>query len=319
MQIFIQLVLGVLGTAMLCYGADFLVRGGVRIANLLKIPSVIIGLTLVAFATSAPELVVSVNAALKGNGDISLGNVVGSNICNIGLILGLSALITPMTVNRKMLAFDTPILMLATALLTAFCLWTPGMSRVEAAVLLAVFVAFLWKNISTARKRPEDAEPADFDVESANKVPLWGAVLYILGGLALLVFGAQFLVDAAVFFAKLFKVSDAVIGLTIVAVGTSLPELATSAVAAYKGEKDIAVGNVVGSNIFNILAILGIAPMLRPIASSGISRVDLFVMCGITLAMGIMMASGKEIRRAEGAVLLLAYIGYLVWLVANAL
>lgn len=319
MQILLQIVLGVLGVAMLCYGADFLVRGGVRIATLMKIPSVIIGLTLVAFATSAPELVVSIDAAVKGNGDISLGNVVGSNICNIGLILGLSALIASMNVNRSLLQFDMPVLMIATALLSAFCLWSHGISRIEAAVFLVLFIVFLWKNVHSARKQPAGAEEPKPEEESAREVPLWGAILYILGGLAALVFGAQFLVDAAVFFAKLFKVSDAVIGLTIVAVGTSLPELATSAVAAYKGEKDIAVGNVVGSNIFNILSILGIAPLIRPIAGSTITGIDLLVMCGITLAMGIMMTAGKTIRRAEGAVLLLIYIGYMGWLVVNAL
>lgn len=315
----LSILLGCVGLAILTYGADFLVRGGVRLAEALRIPSVVIGLTLVSFATSAPELVVSIQSAIHGAGDISLGNVIGSNICNIALILGLSALIMPMKVNRRMLRFDTPILFVATALLTLFCLLYRGVNRWQALILLALFALFLGKNLRDAFAGKEvDMEELP---KSARPLPIWAALLFVVGGCVALALGAKWFVDGAVCIARLCHVSDAVIGLTIVSVGTSLPELATSAVAAFRGEDDIAVGNVVGSNIFNILAILGIAPLFRPVQAVAIQTADLAVMGGVTLLMiAMMLFAGKKnaIRRWEGALLLAIYIGYIAWLVVQA-
>lgn len=321
METVVQILLGIVGLVILTYGADFLVRGGVRIAEALKIPTVIIGLTLVAFATSAPELVVSIDSAIKNIGDISIGNVLGSNICNIALILGLSALIKPLTVNSRLLRFDTPVLFLATALLSAFCLITHGVNRIEALILLIVFAVFMFKNIRDAiqgKCPPPEIEEIPED-KVTKPMPLWQACGLVVLGLAGLVGGARLFVNGSVYVARLCHVSDAVIGLTIVAVGTSLPELATSVVAAIKGENDIAIGNVVGSNIFNILAILGIAPMIRPIQSAGIQMVDVATMCGVTILMTILMATGKTIRRWEGAVLFLSYVAYIAWLVYSSI
>lgn len=318
----VSILLGIVGLAFLCYGADLLVKGGVRIAEALRIPSVIIGLTLVSSATSAPELVVSIQAALAGSGDISLGNVVGSNICNIGLILGLAAVITPMKVNRGMLFFDTPVMIVTSVVLSAFVLMSQGMTRWQAGVLLLGFAAYLWKQLHDAlRERrvsgvpAEPPCPADNELPSSKRVmPLWGAVLLVVIGLAGLVLGAKLFVNGAIVVAKLCHVSDAVIGLTIVAVGTSLPELATSAVAAIRGEDDIAVGNVVGSNIFNILCILGIAPLISPFQAAGIQIVDLIAMVAFAAVLMVMSYTGRTIRRWEGAVLLIGYAGYVAFL-----
>ena len=318
----VSILLGLVGLAFLCYGADLLVKGGVRIAEALRIPSVIIGLTLVSSATSAPELVVSIQAALAGSGDISLGNVVGSNICNIGLILGLAAVITPMKVNRGMLFFDTPVMIVTSVVLSAFVLMSQGMTRWQAGVLLLGFAAYLWKQLHDAlRERSvsgvtaEPPCPAEGELPSSKRaMPLWGAVLLVVIGLAGLVLGAKLFVNGAIVVAKLCHVSDAVIGLTIVAVGTSLPELATSAVAAIRGEDDIAVGNVVGSNIFNILCILGIAPLISPFQAAGIQIVDLIAMVAFAAVLMVMSYTGRTIRRWEGAVLLIGYAGYVAFL-----
>ena len=318
----VSILLGIVGLAFLCYGADLLVKGGVRIAEALRIPSVIIGLTLVSSATSAPELVVSIQAALSGSGDISLGNVVGSNICNIGLILGLAAVITPMKVNRGMLFFDTPVMIVTSVVLSAFVLMSQGMTRWQAGVLLLGFAAYLWKQLHDAlRERSvsgvtaEPPCPAEGELPSSKRaMPLWGAVLLVVIGLAGLVLGAKLFVNGAIVVAKLCHVSDAVIGLTIVAVGTSLPELATSVVAAIRGEDDIAVGNVVGSNIFNILCILGIAPLISPFQAAGIQIVDLIAMVAFAAVLMVMSYTGRTIRRWEGAVLLIGYAGYVAFL-----
>ncbi|MGN0867750.1 MAG: calcium/sodium antiporter [Oligosphaeraceae bacterium] len=310
-----SILLGVLGLVLLTYGADLLVQGGVRIAETLGIPSVVIGLTLVSFATSAPELVVSIQAALGNAGDISLGNVVGSNICNTALILGVAALITPMTVHRRMLVFDTPVLVVASLLLLAFATLSRGIGRLQALVLLLLFAVYLGKHLRDALKGEE--VPMEETPRPEVPLPLWKASALVLLGLAGLVIGSKLFVNGAVVVARLLHVSDAVIGLTIVSVGTSLPELATSAVAAFRKENDIAVGNVVGSNIFNILAILGIAPLIRPIHSAGIHPLDLLVMAGVTILMLAMAYTGKTIRRWEGALLLLCYLGYMGWLVLH--
>lgn len=320
MQTILQILGGVAGLVLLYYGAEFLVMGGVRVANALKIPSIVIGLTLVAFATSAPELVVSIDSAIKGSGDISLGNVIGSNICNIGLILGLATLITPMNVKSRLLKIDTPVLFGASALLTFYLVLTRGVSRGQSAIFLICFIAYMAFTITDALRHPvvySDFSPETPDASAKKPMSIFLAILLVIIGIFALALGARFFVGSSVYFARLFHVSDALIGLTVVALGTSLPELATSTVAAIKGEKDIAVGNVVGSNIFNVLSILGIAPLIRPLKAVDIQSADLLTMCVLTVLMTIMMYTGKVLQRIEGAILLAVYIAYITYLCVN--
>ncbi|MCI5798952.1 MAG: calcium/sodium antiporter [Victivallales bacterium] len=312
MNTVLQIAAGIAGLVLLCYGADFLVRGGVQIAKKFKVTPLVIGLTLVALATSAPELVVGCDAALQGAGDIALGNVIGSNICNIALILGLSALITPLRVNPNLFKLDVP-LMLGASVLLAFFLWlSGGLNRLEGAVFFAGIIAYMAYSVHAARKSGEEVTEIEGDGKPLSIAFSIGLVLL---GLAMLVGGAKLLVGSAVWLAQLLGVTQAVIGLTIVAVGTSLPELATSVVAALKGERDIAIGNVVGSNIFNILAILGAAPILKPLKAANISPTDLAVMLFCAAVLYPIMKTGLVISRKEGAFLLLVYIGYTVWLI----
>lgn len=312
MNTVLQIAAGIAGLVLLCYGADFLVRGGVQIAKKFKVTPLVIGLTLVAFATSAPELVVSCDAALQGAGDIALGNVIGSNICNIALILGLSAFITPLRVNPNLFKLDVP-LMLGASVLLAFFLWlSGGLNRLEGAVFFAGIIAYVAYSVHAARKSGEEVTEVEGD---GKPLSIAFSIGFVLLGLAMLVGGAKLLVGSAVWLAQLLGVTQAVIGLTIVAVGTSLPELATSVVAALKGERDIAIGNVVGSNIFNILAILGAAPIVKPLKAANISPTDLAVMLFCAAVLYPIMKTGLVISRKEGAFLLLVYVGYTVRLI----
>jgi cation:H+ antiporter len=310
MNVFLQVAGGIAGLVLLYYGAEFLIKGGVSIALKLKIPALIIGLTLVAFGTSAPELVVSIDATLKGSGDISIGNVVGSNICNIALILGVSALIAPLNVHKKLLKFDLPLLTIASIAMAIFCLLSHGITRWQGGIFFAGIVAYTLYSIYAGKKDGS----GDDEVSNSKIFPYWLAFIFVIGGLAGLICGAKLFVNAAIFIAKAGGISDAVIGLTVVALGTSLPELATSVVAAIKGEQDIAIGNVIGSNIFNILCILGIAPLLTPIHAPEIDLIDLGTMLFLTVALFPLMRTGWKINRLEGAFLLLIYCGYTAYL-----
>ncbi len=319
MTAYLQICGGLIGLILLYYGAEFLVKGGVNIATRLKISPLVIGLTLVAFATSAPELVVSVDSALKGMGNISIGNVVGSNICNITLILGLCAVITPLRVNRKLFRLDVPALILSCLVFAGFCYYTKGINRWQGLLFVIAIIAYTVWSIAKAKqiekKNMKIAHDAEEKFGSEREFPVTLALVLIAAGLAGLIGGAKLFVGCAVYIAKALSVSDAVIGLTIVAVGTSLPELATSVVAAIKGEKDIAIGNVVGSNIFNVLAIMGLAPLFRPLHAPGISPVDLGLMVFCTLVLYPIMKTGYKISRKEGLFLLLVYIAYTIWLI----
>ena len=305
------------GLVLLYFGAEGLVRGSSSIALRLGVSPLLIGLTVVAFGTSAPELVVSLKAALMGQGDISVGNVVGSNICNIGLILAFSALIVPIKVASQIVRVDTPIMIAVTGL--ALVLLYDGMlSRLEGVFLFSLLVVYIIFSILLAKKKPADALSAEFSEEiKMSKKGLVLDLAMVIGGLVMLVFGARFLVDSAIEIARSIGLSEAVIGLTIVAIGTSLPEFATSLVAALKKEADIAVGNVVGSNIFNILGILGISAVVTPLSSSGITGIDLGVMATFALALWCFSITGHRISRAEGILMIVAYAGYVAWLVAR--
>ncbi len=311
------------GVALLYFGAEFLVRGGVRIASKLGVTPLVIGLTLVAFATSAPELVVSVTGALRGSGDLAVGNVVGSNICNIALILGATALLSPLPVKGQLLRFDMPLLLLVSAGFAAVGWWNEGIGRIAGVVFFSGLIGYTVWSVRQARREtarsPERAQ--EFESGEVREVPRGAAgVLVSLGlmtlGMAMLVGGGYWFVDGASVIGRACGLSEAVIGLTIVSVGTSLPEFATSLVAAARGESDIAVGNVVGSNLFNILCIMGLAPLVTPLQSSGILAADWGMMIFLTVLLYLFMYTKRRISRGEGAVLLaffIGYTGYLVW------
>ncbi len=297
------------GLAALYFGADYLVKGGSDIAGRFGISPLVIGLTLVAFATSAPELAVSVSSALQNNPGIAMGNVVGSNIANIGLILGICACIIPLNVNKRLLKKDVPLMIGAAVVLTLFYFMQNSLSRLAGGIFFCILLVDTVCNIVSSRKGSMQEE------NNGAVYPLYLAVIIVIASLGALVGGAKIFLLSAVYFAKLWHLSDAVIGLTVVAVGTSLPELATSVVAACKGEKDIALGNVIGSNIFNILGILGVTALIKPIPGGALNYIDFGVMGFFFLLLFVFMASGKTVSRMEGAILTLGYIGYTVYLV----
>ena len=328
LDLFRNLGLAVLGVALLYYGAEFLVKGGVSLALKAHISRLVIGLTLAAFATSAPELVVSIDSALRGSADISLGNVVGSNICNVALILGLCAVLHPMPFHANLKKFDLPVMLFAMLALTGLYFLSHGINRWEGAFFFLCILTYTTLNVilskkQEAKKAAETEAEADSgvdpEVEESMKKPLGVplALLAVAGGVAMLVFGAKSFLIAAVAFANAAGISEAVTGLTIVAVGTSLPELATSFVAALKGENDIAIGNIVGSNIFNVFCILGIVPVISPLMGQSIRGLDFAVMLGTSGALFLFGIFGKRLNRVQGALLLASYIAYTVYLVMH--
>ena len=301
---------GLIGLVLLYYGAEYLVRGGSAIASRSCVSPLVIGLTLVAFGTSAPELFVSTSAALHGLGDICIGNVVGSNICNIALILGLSALISPLAVNAELFKRDLPIMILASVVLTVVCLFCGGIGRVVGLLFTGGIVAYTVVGVrSSSEKCGGETPPPQEDI------PRGMAWLAVIGGLLALVGGAKLILMGAVAIEKHFGVADEFVALTVVAAGTSLPELATSVVAARKGEADIAIGNVVGSNIFNILGILGVSVLLKPVFIEGMDWVDFGMMLVTAIGLWPLMGARGRLGRFEGVLLLVVYGVYLWWLV----
>ncbi|MDP0501395.1 MAG: calcium/sodium antiporter [Verrucomicrobiota bacterium JB022] len=298
--------------ALLWFGAEGLVRGGAALVVRLGLTPLVVGLTVVAYGTSMPELLVSTRASLAGQGDIALGNVVGSNIFNICIILGLAAVIQPLKVQRQLMKLDVPV-MLAASFLFIPLFWDGVITRFEAGVFLVGLVAYTGINIYLARKESATVQTEAMEVPlKKGSVPL--EIAYLIGGLLVLVVGSHLLVDSSVTIARHLGLSEAVIGLTIVAAGTSMPELATSVVAALRRQADIAIGNVVGSNIYNLLGIVGVSGAIIPLRGPGLQPVDLAVMAGSTLLLLPLMRTGFLIRRWEGALLLAVYAGYLWWL-----
>jgi len=298
------------GLLVLSVGADALVRGAASLARRIGISPLVIGLTVVAIGTSLPELVVSLGAALQESGDMALGNIVGSNISNIALILGVSAVLQPMNVKAQVVRLDGPILAGASALLMVM-LVDGHLGRVDGLILAAGLLGYLYVSVRFARKEPA-AVMNEFDAGVPQQHPAWKDALFVGSGLVGLMGGAHFLVEGAVTIATSMGVSEVVVGLTIVAVGTSLPELATSVAAARRGEGDIAVGNAVGSSIFNILGILGVTVLVHPLATGSLTIVDGIVMTGLAVAVLPMMRSQFILSRREGAILLSCYGAYLV-------
>lgn len=307
----------VVGVVLVLWGADRLTEGAVSVAERLRVPQIVIGLTIVALGTSMPELCVSVVSALKGTPDLAVGNVVGSNIFNALLIVGVAALVAPMTILRSTVFKDVPCALVASVVLLMMCQNDWVITRLDGAILFVFFLVFMRltiKGATSAQPAPQAAE----EKEASAKQPMkgWLAGLWMVVGLAALIGGSNLFVGGATEVARALNVSDAVIGLTIVAGGTSLPELATSVVAAKKGNSGIAIGNVLGSNVLNILFILGLTGMISPMHIEGITNVDLYMMLVSTIMIWFFSFTKYTIERWEGAVLVLTFGGYMWYLLA---
>ena len=296
-----------IGFVLLIKGADFFVDGSSSIAGILKVPSVIIGLTIVAMGTSAPEAAVSINAGLAGNSDISLGNIIGSNIFNLLVVIGACAVIFPAKSNEDILKRDLWWNIGVSVLLFVLIL-DGSISRMEGIILLAVFIFYLGLMVRSAMKNRMDETPMDV-------MPLWKSLLFVAGGLAAVVFGGEMVVDNASLIAKAWGMSDTLVGLTIVAIGTSLPELVTSITASKKGDSGIALGNAVGSCLFNILFILGMASTLTPINAVPELIIDTAILIAVTILILIVAKTGKKTNRVEGIICVAAYIIYTAYII----
>ncbi len=310
----VNILMIIAGVVLVLWGADRLTDGAVALAERMEIPQIVIGLTIVALGTSAPEFCVSLVSALKGTADLAVGNVVGSNIFNTMLIVGVAAMVAPMTILPSTIKKDVPVALLASVALTVMVLMDGDLSRVDAALLFVGFLAFMWVTLRGAK--------GSHAIEQEQAAPRGYSVLKSVGllvlGLACLVVGSNIFVDGATSVAQTLGVSEAVIGLTIVAGGTSLPELATSVVAARKGNSGIAIGNVLGSNVLNILLILGAAGLICPMQVQGITLVDFAMMTISVLLLWLFSYTKLTVARWEGAVLTAIFLGYMGWLVAGA-
>ncbi len=316
----IQLLILVCGLLLILFGANFLVEGSSNVARRYGISEFVIGLTIVGIGTSAPEMVVSFLSSFRGNSDMAVGNIVGSNIFNTLLILGITAVIAPLTITKGNLRRDIPMNIIVTALLvllgmkgSIFGFGENSLNRLDGAILLALFVWYLYSSFRHGKNSEEDSG------EAAKPRALWISIALIAAGLAALIFGGRIFVSAASELARLFGVSDKFIAITVMAGGTSLPELATCIVAAAKGKGQLALGNILGSNISNILLILGGSALIRPLSFSGMSMVDLGVLAGASLFILLCayMFRKKELDRVEGAILFIAEIGYMWYLIAQ--
>ncbi len=297
------------GLALLTVGGELLVRGAAALALRLGLTPLIVGLTVVAFGTSSPELAVSLDAAVAGRGDVAVGNVVGSNICNVALILGLAALIRPMRIHAQLVRLDVP-LMIAASLGIVALLADGILGRGAGVVCVAILGIWVTVGVRVARRESREVEAEFSEGIAPPRARSWIYVLLVFAGLIALFAGGQLFVGGAVNLARTIGVSEAVIGLTIVAVGTSMPELATSLVGALRGQGDIAVGNIVGSNIFNLLGILGLAAIAAPIATVDIGWFDFGAMIAVAVLLLPMVRTGHTLNRFEGALLLAIYIAY---------
>jgi len=299
------------GLILLYFGANWLVQGAITLALHLGLSPLIVGLTVVALGTSVPEALVSVQAAIGHQGGIALGNVIGSNILNIALILGLSSLILPLKVDSHIVKADVPLLTGATFMLVVL-LEDFHISRMEGAFLLLCIVFYVTGNIMTVKRTsPEEDKIEGMEIPEDSGKTLWRDVGFLILGIVTLGFGANFLVTGAVDLARIFGLSEALIGLTIVSIGTGTPELATALMAAFRKTPDLAIGNVVGSNLFNIMFVLGIAGLVAPLDGKGISSVDLYVMLGVTILLLPTVWTGRILDRKEGFLFLAIYVGYL--------
>lgn len=310
-QTWAQALLLVLGIIVVLRAADWLTNGSVGLARRMGVPQFVIGLTIVAIGTSMPEFFVSLMSAVNGTPDLAVGNIVGSNIFNALLIVGVAAMVTPITILPSTVKKDIPVAVFASVLLMGMTL-DGRISRIDAAILFAFFLVFIWLTLRGA-KTGESTE----DAQTGKQLTVGKSIWFMLCGLIGLVAGSQVFVSNASALAHTIGISDAVIGLTIVAGGTSLPELATSVVAAKKGNSGIAIGNVLGSNVFNILMILGITGLVQPMTITGITMVDLAMMVVSMVLLWLFSFTKYRIQRWEGVVLTVVFVGYLSWLIVN--
>jgi len=313
----VALIKLVIGFVLLVKGADMFVDGASSVAKKFRIPAFVIGLTIVALGPSAPELAVSITAAMKGSNDIAIGNVVGSNICNTLVVLGASAAITPIAVEKGMIKKDYPLSIFAAVLLGVLAMDTilfkapeMSLSRVDGVILLVAFAAFMYMTVKAGIDGRNNQEEEEIEV-----MPLPKSLIYIVLGLAGIVFGGDMSVEGAKEIARFFGLSEALIGLTIVAFGTSLPELVTSVIAARKGESDIAVGNVIGSNIFNIFLILGTSATILPMTVSNTYLYDIGMLIAVMVLTYLPIAKTKKVSRGMGITMVLVYVAYTVYLI----
>ncbi|MDE5873850.1 MAG: calcium/sodium antiporter [Lachnospiraceae bacterium] len=309
MEILFQICLMAVGFALLIKGADLFVDGASGIASRLGIPQLVIGLTIVAMGTSAPEAAVSISAALKGNAEITIGNIVGSNILNILIILGITSVIISVKVAASTVKYELPFMIAITAVLLLFGYTGGNITFFEGILLWVLFILYLTYLFIMAKKNKEEAD------DKKEEKPLWKLIIFILLGLFMIVFGSNISVDGASAIAKAVGISERFIGLTVVALGTSLPELVTSIAAAKKGKADIAIGNVVGSNIFNILFVVGTTSLITPVvfASNFIIDTAIAIAAGILLLVGVLRK--KELGRVTGIIMLVCYVAYFIYLI----
>ena len=309
MQIVIQLLLLVVGFCLLMKGADWFVEGASGIADKFGIPQLVIGLTIVAIGTSLPEAAVSISAALKGSADITIGNVVGSNIMNVLVILGLTAVIHAVPVQKSTIKYEVPFVIIVTVILALLGLFDNSVGRLDGIllwVLMGVYMVYLLKMAKNGTASEENKEK--------KKISIWKMLLMVLVGAAMIVFGSDVTVDAATKLATIFGMSERFIGLTIVALGTSLPELVTSVTAAVKGKADIAMGNIVGSNIFNILFVVGTTAVITPVPYNASFLVDSITAIAAVVLLFLCVLRKQKLSRLGGSIMLMGYIGYFMYL-----
>ena len=317
MLVLIDLLWLLAGLTALYFGAEWLVGGASRLAVRFGISPLVVGLTVVAFGTSAPELFVSIGFNNNGHPEMALGNVIGSNICNIGMVLGISAFICVLGVKSQLVRLDLPVLIFATLAFSTI-VWDGKISRFEGSFLFVGVLVYTVYQLVLAKKINQTEVAADFeeevDLEAAKNDPIWKFTLLIFAGLVGLYFGAKWLEIGGVGLAESMGVPKAVISLTLIAFSTSVPELATSVIASLKRQGDIIIGNVIGSCLFNLLCVIAMTALIKPLETGGIAMSDLYVMIAITIVMFIMMWTGKKITRWEGGILLASYAGYCVFL-----
>lgn len=308
----------ILGFVLLIIGGEALVKGAVSLAFKLNISPLVVGMTIVSFGTSAPELLVSISAATSGHPDVSIGAVVGSNISNLGLVLGLTVIIFPIAIGRDTLRIDWPLMILASILFFVFAR-NGEISTLEGIIFLAILVSFTtWLFMNSRKQGKKVLQDVDIEIETDKKQSLILDLLYLAIGFSGLAFGADWLIDAVVNIAKENGVSEKLISVSVVAFGTSLPELVTSCTAAYRKESDISIGNLIGSNVFNLLAILGVTAIVHPIqVNATINQFDVYVMLGISALIFPLMLFGKSLNRWKGIILILIYCMYIYYSLVN--
>ena len=314
MEILKSAVILVIGFVLLIKGADYFVEGSSSVAKKFKVPSLIIGMTIVAMGTSLPELAVSVTASMTGNNTLAVSNVAGSNIFNLMVVCGACALFAPLTIEKNTLMKEFPFSILCAGLLVVMGYLGMSLGHVDGVILLAIFVVYLFWMIQSAKKARTSGDKLEAEEEEIKILPMWKCIVFIIGGMIAIKFGGDFVVDGASSIAAGFGLSQTLIGLTIVALGTSLPELVTSIVAARKDEVDMALGNVIGSNIFNILLILGVAAAISPVTFLMENIIDIIILIIMSVVVWGFAWTSKKVNRKEGIIMLLMYAVYMVYI-----